>query len=149
MDVKLVKGSDPKFAELITKTNMAPYYDTRGIVWSHDQFLRSWDELDNYEVYVDDIRIGVVRFSYTSETTFLRDLQILTEHQGRGFGSRCLDLVIEHANSQASDQLVLRVFSENPAIKLYQSKGFKKISEVKGLVEMELPLAKLQGKRNG
>lgn len=149
MDVKLVKGSDPKFAELITKKNMASYYDTRGIVWSHDQFLRSWDELDNYEVYVDDIRIGVVRFSYTSETTFLRDLQILTEHQGRGFGSRCLDLVIEHANSQASDQLVLRVFSENPAIKLYQSKGFKKISEVKGLVEMELPLAKLQGKRNG
>lgn len=29
MDVKLVKGSDPKFAELITKTNMAPYYDAR------------------------------------------------------------------------------------------------------------------------
>ena len=63
-------------------------------------------------------RIGVIRFSYTSDTTLLRDLQILTEHQGRGFGSRCLDLVIEHANSQASEQLVLRVFSENPAIKL-------------------------------
>ena len=143
MDVKLVKGSDPKFAELITKTNMAPYYDTREIVWGHDQFLRSWDELDNYEVYVGDIRIGVVRFSYTSDTTFLRDLQILTEYQGRGFGSRCLDLVIKHANNQASTQLVLRVFSENPAIKLYQSKGFTKISEVKGLVEMELQLAEL------
>lgn len=141
MDVKLVKGSDPKFAELITKTNMASYYQARDIAWSHDQFLRSWDELDNYEVYVGDNRIGVVRFSYTSETTFLRDLQILTEYQGRGFGSRCLDLVIEHANSQASTQLVLRVFSENPAIKLYQSKGFTKISEVKGLVEMELQLA--------
>lgn len=26
MEVKLVKGSDPKFAESITKTNMASYY---------------------------------------------------------------------------------------------------------------------------
>ncbi|MFM2608193.1 GNAT family N-acetyltransferase [Vibrio chagasii] len=149
MDVKLVKGSDPKFAERITKTNMATYYNARGIVWGHSQFLRSWDELDNYEVYVGDMRIGVVRFSYTSDTTLLRDLQILAEYQGKGFGSKCLDLVIAHANSQASIQLVLRVFSENPAIKLYQSKGFTKISEVKGLVEMELKLTGLSRKRNG
>ncbi len=140
MDVKLVKGSDPQFAELITKTNMASYYQARGIAWGHSQFLRSWDELDNYEVYVGGNRIGVVRFSYTRDTTFLRDFQILAEYQGKGFGSKCLDLVIEHANNQAPAQLVLRVFSENPAIKLYQSKGFTKLSEVKGLVEMELLL---------
>ncbi|MBE8575202.1 GNAT family N-acetyltransferase [Vibrio sp. OPT18] len=140
MEVKLVKGSDPQFAELITKTNMASYYQARGIAWGHSQFLRSWDELDNYEVYVGGNRIGVIRFSYTRGTTFLRDFQILAEHQGRGFGAKCLDLVIEHANNQASAQLVLRVFSENPAIKLYQAKGFTKLSEVKGLVEMELLL---------
>ncbi|CAK1917384.1 Acetyltransferase (GNAT) family protein [Vibrio crassostreae] len=142
MEVKLVKGSDPKFAESITKTNMASYYQARGIAWGHSQFLRSWDELDNYEIYVGGNRIGVIRFSYTSDTTFLRDFQILAEHQGRGFGAKCLDLVIEHANSQASTQLVLRVFSENPAIKLYQSKGFTQLSEVKGLVEMELILGR-------
>ncbi|MBO7913789.1 GNAT family N-acetyltransferase [Vibrio splendidus] len=140
MEVRLVKGSDPKFAESITKTNMASYYQARGVAWGHSQFLRSWDELDNYEIYVGDRRIGVIRFSYTSGTTFLRDLQILADYQGRGFGSKCLDLAIEHANNQASTQLVLRVFSENPAIKLYQSKGFTKLSEVKGLVEMELLL---------
>lgn len=32
------------------------------------------------------------------------------------------------------------MFSENPAIKLYQAKGFTKLSEVRGLVEMELLL---------
>ncbi|UPR48719.1 GNAT family N-acetyltransferase [Vibrio cyclitrophicus] len=140
MEVRLINGSDPKFAESITKMNMASYYDARGIAWGHSQFLRSWDELDNYEVYVGGNRIGVIRFSYTSDTTFLRDLQILADYQGRGFGSKCLDLAIEHANNQASAQLVLRVFNENPAIKLYQSKGFTQLSEVKGLVEMELIL---------
>ena len=149
MDVKLVKGSDPQFAELITKTNMASYYQARGIAWGQSQFLRSWDELDNYEVYVGGNRIGVIRFSYTSDTTFLRDFQILAEHQGRGFGAKCLDLVIEHANNEASTQLVLRVFSENPAIKLYQSKGFTILSEIKGLVEMELRLDSLQGRHHG
>ncbi|MCG9694326.1 GNAT family N-acetyltransferase [Vibrio sp. Isolate22] len=143
MKVKLVKGSDPQFAELITKTNMASYYQARDIAWGHSQFLRSWDEMDNYEVYVGGNRIGVIRFSYTSNTTFLRDFQILAEHQGKGLGSKCLDLVIEHASNQASTQLVLRVFSENPAIKLYQSKGFTKLSDVKGLVEMELRLDSL------
>ncbi len=149
MEVKLVKGSDPQFAELITKTNMASYYQARGIAWGHSQFLRSWDELDNYEVYVGGNRVGVIRFSYTSDVTFLRDFQIFAEHQGKGLGSKCLDLVIEHANNQASTQLVLRVFSENPAIKLYQSKGFTMLSEIKGLVEMELRLDSIQGRHHG
>ncbi|MGF1802889.1 GNAT family N-acetyltransferase [Vibrio gigantis] len=149
MDVKLVKGSDPQFAELITKTNMESYYQARDIAWGHSQFLRSWDELDDYEVYVGGNRVGVIRFSYTSDTTFLRDFQILAEHQGRGFGAKCLDLVIEHAYNQASTQLVLRVFSENPAIKLYQSKGFTIFSEAKGLVEMELRLDSIQGRHHG
>ncbi|EPI2684876.1 GNAT family N-acetyltransferase, partial [Vibrio cholerae] len=39
-----------------------------------------------------------------------------------------------------STKLVLRVFSENPAINLYESKGFVRVSEIKGLIEMELPL---------
>lgn len=38
MEVRLVKGSDPKFAESITKTNMASYYQVRGITWGHSQF---------------------------------------------------------------------------------------------------------------
>ncbi|TCN02740.1 hypothetical protein EDB35_13611 [Vibrio crassostreae] len=29
MEVRLVKGSDPMFAESITKTNMASYYQAR------------------------------------------------------------------------------------------------------------------------
>ena len=35
------------------------------------------------------------------------------------------------------------MFSENPAIKLYQAKDLAKVSEVKGLVEMELLLGSL------
>ncbi|HDY7479536.1 TPA: GNAT family N-acetyltransferase [Vibrio vulnificus] len=141
MEVQLKVGSDSLFAESLTKSNMASYYQTRGIFWDHNQFLSSWEELDNYEVHLDQARVGVLRFSYSGDTTFLRDFQILPEFQGRGIGAKCLELVVRHALKRQSTKLVLRVFSENPAIGLYESKGFVRTSEVKGLVEMEIPLS--------
>ncbi len=140
MEVQLVIGSDPLFAESLTKANMASYYRVRGIIWDKKEYLRSWGELDNYEVYIGSIRVGVVRFSYSENMTFLRDLQLVPESQGKGIGAKCLDLARNHALNLNSKSLVLRVFSENPAIKLYESKGFTKTSEVEGLIEMELPL---------
>ncbi len=114
MEVQLKVGSDSLFAESLTKSNMAGYYQTR---------------------------VGVLRFSYSGDTTFLRDFQILPEFQGRGIGAKCLELVVRHALERQSTKLVLRVFSENPAISLYESKGFVRTSEVKGVVEMEIPLS--------
>ncbi|MBN3493834.1 GNAT family N-acetyltransferase [Vibrio neptunius] len=140
MNVQLKVGNDALFAEYLTKTNMAPYYQTRGIIWDHNQFLNSWQELDNYEVHLDNTRVGVLRFSYADGITFLRDLQLLPEYQGKGIGAKCLDLAAVHALNIQSTKLVLRVFSENPAINLYQSKGFIRSSEVNGLVEMTFPL---------
>ncbi|MFC1236428.1 GNAT family N-acetyltransferase [Vibrio sp. F74] len=141
MKIQLVRSSDPLFAESLTKTNMAAYYQARDIIWDNNQFLCSWEELDNYEVHLDNTRVGVLRFSYSGDTTFLRDFQLLPEFQGRGVGSESLELVVKHALNCQSTQLVLRVFSENPAIKLYESKGFVRTSDVKGLVEMALPLS--------
>ncbi|WP_416341081.1 GNAT family N-acetyltransferase [Vibrio cholerae] len=79
--------------------------------------------------------------SYSSNKTFLRDFQILPEFQGRGIGAKCLELVFGHALDRQSTKLVLRVFSENPAINLYESKGFVRVSDVNGLIEMEIPLS--------
>ena len=140
MEVKLKSGSDSLFAESLTKTNMSSYYQARGIIWDHNQFVSSWMELDNYEVHLNQTRVGVLRFSYSGDVTFLRDFQILPAFQGRGIGSKCLDLVVRYALDRQSTKLVLRVFSENPAINLYESKGFVRISESKGLIEMEFLL---------
>ncbi len=141
MEVQFEIGSDHLFAESLTRTNMASYYKAREIVWDHTQFLRSWEILDNYEVFLEHTRVGIVRFSYEAETTFLRDFQLLPQFQGKGIGSKCLDLVVQHALKRQSTRLVLRVFSENPAIRLYESKGFVRSSEVKGLIEMDYPLS--------
>lgn len=122
---------------------MAKYYQTRNIVWDGDRFVSRWDELDNFEVHIGDNRVGVVRFSYNESTTFLRDIQLGAEFQGKGIGSKCLDLIVLHARQRKSAQLVLLVFSENPAIKLYKAKGFSQTSDDNGLIEMELTLGSI------
>ena len=50
-------------------------------------------------------------------------------------------MIINHARQHQSKKLLLRVFSENPAIKLYKEKGFTQTVEVNGLIEMEFTLS--------
>ena len=142
MEIQLIRSNDSLFAESLTKKNMASYYKTRNLVWDRDKFLNSWDDLDNYEVLADNIRVGVIRFSYDENKIYLRDFQLTPECQGKGIGSKCLDLLANQASSQQYNRMVLRVFSENPAVKLYESKGFIRTSEIKGLIEMELDLTR-------
>ena len=117
---------------------MAPYYQKRGIDWSHELFVKSWEEYDNFGVISEGLRVGVVRFTYEQSITYLRDIQLSSEYQGKGIGAQCLTLAIEHAKHRGSSYLRLRVFSENPAISLYQKLGFVVISEENELMTMEL-----------
>lgn len=140
MEILIKKAFDPVFAESLIKKNMKEYYLKRNITWDHVWFLNSWNEFDNFEIYVDNIRSGVIRLTYNDSATFLRDLQIEPKFQRKGIGSRCLKQVIEEATKNKYEKLALRVFSENPAIKLYEKVGFQKTSEIEGLIEMEISL---------
>ncbi len=141
MDIQFKRASELKYAESLTQANMASYYLTRNIVWDSNLFINNWALLDNFEIFVDNHRVGIVRFSYNESTTFLRDLQLSPEFHGKGIGAKSLDMIINHARQHQSKKLLLRVFSENPAIKLYKEKGFTQTVEVNGLIEMEFTLS--------
>jgi len=141
MDIQFKSASEMKYAESLTQSNMSRYYLTRNIVWDINLFINNWAQLDNFDIFADGLRVGVVRFSYNESTTFLRDLQLSPEFQGKGIGSKSLDIIVEHARQHKSTKLLLRVFSENPAVKLYKEKKFTQTVDVNGLIEMELTLS--------
>lgn len=141
MDIQFKSASEMKYAESLTQSNMSRYYLTRNIVWDSNLFINNWAQLDNFGIFADGLRVGVVRFSYNESTTFLRDLQLSPEFQGKGIGSKSLDIIVEHARQHKSTKLLLRVFSENPAVKLYKEKKFTQTVEVNGLIEMEFILS--------
>ena len=140
MSVNIKKSIDSEYAEKIAKENMAEYYFNRNIVWDSEIFKKSWPCLDNFDVFFNNKKVGVIRFSYGENSTYIRDLQIESKHQNKGIGSNCLSINKEHANSRNDSFIKLRVFSENPALKLYKNFGFTAVLENNQIIEMEFKL---------
>lgn len=141
MDIQLVTSVDALYAERLTRTNMAPYFSKRCVVWDPERYIATWQELENFDVRVNNKRAGVVRINHVKSITYLRDLQLEATYRGRGVGKHCLQWVLEQAQNHQSTRLILKVYEDNPAKKLYQSSGFKPISTTTtGLIEMELEL---------
>ncbi len=138
--MKIKKSIDSDYAEKIAKDNMAEYYSSRNIVWSSKIFKESWPCLDNFDVFLNKEKVGVIRFSYSENSTYIRDLQIESKHQNLGIGSNCLSITKDHAKSRNDNFIKLRVFSENPALILYKKLGFNAVLENNQIIEMELKL---------
>lgn len=54
---------------------------------------------------------------------YINGLSVSPEYQGQGLGSRVLDQILGQV--QGAPQVWLRTHPENPAVKLYESRGFK------------------------
>lgn len=140
MKIEFRKAESQEFASALIQQNMHTYYEKRNIHWDTEHFNKSWEEFENVEVFVESKRIGLLRFSFGDSNCYIRDLQIETRYQGRGYGSRCLKYALSVANARNDKFIKLRVFSENPAIEMYRKYGFKQVSELNDLIEMALDL---------
>ncbi len=71
------------------------------------------------------------------------DAQVLTlavaaERQGRGIGRRLLTALVDHARELAADRVLLEVRVDNePALRLYESMGFRTIGRRRGYYQPE------------
>lgn len=140
MNIEIKKSQSCEFASALTQENMKKYYETRNIQWNSEQFAKSWEEFENFDIYLESKLVGVLRFSYGNSNCYIRDLQIEPNEQSKGIGKYCLNYAIRFAKNRGDSCIKLRVFSENPAIKLYCHYGFKKATESKGLIVMSLNL---------
>lgn len=140
MNIEIRKSESCEFASALTQKNMKKYYETRSIQWNYEQFANSWDKFENFDIYYEYKLVGILRFSYENSNCYIRDLQIESNEQGKGIGKYCLNYATRFAKDRGDKCIKLRVFPENPAIRLYSSHGFKKVSESKYLIEMSLSI---------
>ena len=74
-------------------------------------------------IVVDGVDAGMLEVRREPERTWIAEIQVLPEHQGRGIGSAAIrDLLWEAA--AASVPLELQVLKVNPARALYERLGF-------------------------
>ncbi|MBL1377803.1 GNAT family N-acetyltransferase [Zobellella iuensis] len=133
----LKTATSPAFARRLIRQGMAPYYRRHRLRWNEAGFADSWTRCRNLELLLDDAPIGILRLEFTAEAAYLRDLHLLPEWRNRGLGRTALRLARTLATEAGCPLLRLKVFADNPAVRLYQNAGF-------ALVRAEPPLLCLE-----
>ena len=125
--------------------NMLTTYKRHGFHWDVEQFEEKWQDNKNFAVRINGEWIGFLSLKILPDMLYLRDLQLLPDWQRRGIGSACLTWLISLAHQpgislQTADihemkiqkhvsSLRLRVFSDSPALALYERHGFVMLDE--------------------
>lgn len=117
--------ADIGFCESLSRSNMASYHSARGIAWDAERFVASWDRFENSMVLVDGRSVGLLRLLVVDGALEIRDLQLLPAYRNQGIGSWAVAQAMAEASARGIGMLRLRVFEENPAMRLYERLGFE------------------------
>ena len=120
--------SDYEFAHTLTRSNMIGYYKRHGLVWRSDLFLASWNGSENYVIEWAGMAIGVLRIDQDSDALYVHDIHIVSTHRNRGAGTFALESAHDLARRRHRRTLILRVFVDNPAGRLYERLGYRPIN---------------------
>lgn len=123
------EDSDAAFSESINKQNMLSYFQRNSIAWDADRFARDWAILENYIITRDDVRVGVLRLSVDNSSLHIRDIQVSAALIGQGIGSWAIQQSLLMSRQRGYTSIVLRVFKDNPAMRLYERFGFSVVAE--------------------
>lgn len=132
-----VKGDYEKYIKSLTKTNMCQLFKKNFGGWSDETSEKKFFEvLKNGFVklfFIENTFVGYV--SYNSEKNndksyLINDIHIVSEFQGKGYGTQILNFVLNEAIKANIEQLKVFVFENNPAVKFYEKNGFKEIEHL-------------------
>ena len=128
---------DIAFCEILRRSNMAAYHSARGVALDPERFVAGWSAFENFMLQADGEVAGMLRLLVADDALEIRDLQLLPAHRNRGIGSWAVDWTLAEADRRGLARVRLRVFVENPALRLYSRLGFKVDSmDEQGKVQM-------------
>lgn len=137
-----VKHEDIDFLLRLRKKSMTEHLANAKIKLTDKQHLERIKE-NYYESHIilrdrkpiGLIKFGVVSLKGMSKSLHIRQLQILPEHQGKGIGSKVLNVIKKKA-LQMQLPITLNVLLKNPARGLYLRHGFQ--IEGKNKIEFQM-----------
>lgn len=117
--------ADFAFCESLTRSNMASYRSARSSAWDPQRFVSNWASFENFMISADGQIVGLLRLLAVDGALEIRDLQLLPAHQRHGVGTWAVGQAMSEAGKRGIGMLRLRVFEENPAMRLYVQLGFE------------------------
>jgi GNAT superfamily N-acetyltransferase len=84
-----------------------------------------------YMISVGEQNAGFIGFEYAYEkkTTKLHRIYLVEEFKGKGLGKKALQFLKEQVKKNGDARVILNVNKNNPALKVYESQGFKIYAE--------------------
>ncbi len=85
-----------------------------------------------YVAYIEDKKIvGYINYYLIYDRCEIANFNVLQAYQNKGIGTKLIKYVINYLNGKINN-ITLEVRKDNPAIRLYEKMGFKKVAERKG-----------------
>src|SRR5690606_35051706 len=128
ISIRLASDSDIAFCEALSRNNMAHYHAARGVAWDRERFVARWGDFENHMLLADGELVGAIRLLASNDALDIRDLQVLSAWQNQGIGSWAIAWTRAEAVRRGFPHVGLRVFVDNPALRLYERLGFKAAS---------------------
>ena len=126
---------DKNWLEPFYESLMRPYVELTH-TWDETLFKKYFDPNKVSILQVEGQDIGMIIIEYFDTHIYLADMQIDSNFQGKGIGSKLLQSLIEKANLK-SCPIRLKVLNGNPARNLYEKHGFKLYEEQEYSVSLE------------
>ena len=132
LDLRPATPGDQEFAYRVKEASFRPYVE---LLWTWDEVEqrrlqgRRLQEHDFRVVRLDGIECGILALETEPDALHLHQLFILPEHQGKGIGQRCMNLLMDEARRHRLP-MRLQVLKVNPrARRFYERLGFEKVGE--------------------
>ncbi|HKK74359.1 MAG TPA: GNAT family N-acetyltransferase [Saprospiraceae bacterium] len=96
--------------------------------FQHAHYMEQYRDADFMVIMQRETQIGRLYKDYRSDEIRIIDIALLPEYRGKGIGSQIMQGVLAEAKKK---DLAVRIHVErnNPAMKLYDGLGFKKIGD--------------------
>jgi len=120
---------DYSFCYNLARKNMFPYYKKHKLFWDSRIYKKEFDPKFVKIIESNHKRIGFSKLIFKDNYGYLSDLQLSASMQGQGIGTRILKIIEKYVLKKGYLQIKLRVFTDNPALKLYERIGYKIIEK--------------------
>jgi ribosomal protein S18 acetylase RimI-like enzyme len=135
--IREADSTDYQCIEKTTKENMLPFYKVYAKDWNDEVFFKSLVETQNFVIFENGKFIATLRVSFTQHHLYINDLQVATQFQGMGFGTKLIDHAVLLTKTKNLGAIRLCVFKCNTARKFYENMGFRLVGEQGDLFRME------------
>ncbi|MEM7367783.1 MAG: N-acetyltransferase [Bacteroidota bacterium] len=108
--------------------NMKTYFEQYRVIWDRQKFFDNIGEGRAALIYYHGERAGFYHWRIKSGSGYVSTIQIEEQFRGKGIGKHVLSLMEFLTKQEGLDAISLSVYPSNPAMRLYQSLGYRVIN---------------------